>query len=44
MRLFQPFDLTPYANIRAWLKRIGARAAYRRAMEKGDPDLVPMLE
>jgi glutathione S-transferase len=44
MRLFQPFDLAPYPNIRAYLKRIGGRAAYRRAMEKGDPDLVPMLE
>ena len=43
MRLFQPFDLGPYANIRAYLQRIGARAAYRRAMERGDPDLVPML-
>jgi glutathione S-transferase len=44
MRLFQPFDLAPWPNIRAWLQRIGARAAYRRAMERGDPDLVPMLE
>jgi glutathione S-transferase len=43
MRLFQPFDLAPYPNILAYLQRIGARAAYRRAMEKGDPDLVPML-
>ena len=25
------------------LQRIGARPAYRRAMAKGDPDLVPML-
>jgi glutathione S-transferase len=44
MRLFQPFDLGAYPGIRAYLKRIGGRAAYRRAMEKGDPDLVPMLE
>jgi glutathione S-transferase len=44
MRLFQPFELGAYPNIRAYLKRIGGRAAYRRAMEKGDPDLVPMLE
>jgi len=44
MRLFQPFDLAAHPNIRAYLQRIGSRAAYRRAMEKGDPDLVPMLE
>lgn len=44
MRLFQPLDLGPYPSIRAYLQRIGARPAYRRAMAKGDPDLVPMLE
>lgn len=44
MRLFQPLDLGPYPNIRAYLQRIGARPAYRAAMAKGDPDLVPMLE
>lgn len=44
MRLFQPLDLTPYPNIRAYLQRIGARPAYRAAMAKGDPDLVPLLE
>ncbi len=43
MRLFQPFDLAPYPNIRAYLQRIGDRPAYRRAMAKGDPDLSPML-
>jgi glutathione S-transferase len=43
MRLFQPVDLQPYPNIRAYLQRIGARPAYRQAMAKGDPDLVPML-
>ena len=43
MRLFQPMDLAPYPNIRAYLQRIGERPAYRRAMAKGDPDLVPML-
>ncbi len=43
MRLFQPLDLRPYRNILAYLKRIGARAAYRRAMAKSDPDLAPML-
>jgi glutathione S-transferase len=43
MRLFQPVDLGPYPNIRAYLRRIGERPAYRRAMVKGDPDLTPML-
>ena len=43
MRLFQPLDLGPYPNILAYLQRIGARPAYRRAMAKGDPDLTPML-
>ena len=43
MRLFQPLDLAPYPNIRAYLQRIGDRPAYRRAMAKGDPDLSPML-
>ena len=43
MRLFQPLDLRPYPNILAYLQRMGSRPAYRRAMAKGDPDLVPML-
>lgn len=43
MRIFMPLDLTPYAHIRAYLRRIGDRAAYRRAMQKGDPDMVPLL-
>ena len=43
MRLFQPVDLAPYPGIRAYLQRIGARPAYRRAMAKGDPDLTPLL-
>lgn len=43
MRLFYPYDLSPYTNILAYLQRIGARDAYRRAMKKGDPDLTPML-
>ncbi len=43
MRLFQPLDLRPYPNILAYLQRIGARPAYRRAMSKSDPDLAPML-
>jgi glutathione S-transferase len=43
MRLFLPLALGPYANIRAYLQRIGVRPGYRRAMEKGDPDMTPLL-
>jgi glutathione S-transferase len=43
MRAFAPRDLTPYPNILAYLKRIGERPAYRRAMQKGDPQMQPML-
>ena len=43
MRVFQPVDLAPYPGILAYLLRIGARPAYRRAMAKGDPDLTPLL-
>ena len=31
-------------NLRAYLKRIGARPAYQRAMKKGDPAMKPALE
>jgi len=44
MRIFCPVDLAPYPQIRAYLQqRIGVRDAYRRAMEKGDPGMTPML-
>ena len=43
MRLFMPLDLSPYPHIKIYLRRIGDRPAYRRAMHKGDPDLVPLL-
>lgn len=43
MRLFYAFDLKPYPAILAYLQRIGARPAYQRAMQKGDPDMVPLL-
>ncbi len=43
MRLFLPLDLAPYPNILAYLQRIGARPAYQRAMQKGDPDMMPLL-
>lgn len=37
MRLFYPLDLVPYGAILAYLQRIGAHDAYRRAMVKGGP-------
>ena len=43
MRHFLPVDLAPYPNIRSYLRRIGARDAYKRAMRKGDPDMPPLL-
>ena len=43
MRIFLPLNLTPYPHIRAYLRRIGEREGYQRAMRKGDPDLVPLL-
>ena len=43
MRAFTPIKLDAYANIRAYLQRIGARPAYQRAMAKGDPAMAPML-
>lgn len=44
MRVFLPRDLSPFPNIRAYLKRIGERPAYRRAMERGDPGFSPILD
>ena len=43
MRYFQPVDLAPYPNIRAYLQRIAARPAYGRAMAKGDPGMALLL-
>jgi glutathione S-transferase len=43
MRAFLPRDLGPYPNIRDYLKRIGERPAYQRAMAKGDPGMTPTL-
>jgi len=42
-RLYQPIDLEPYPHILAYLQRIGARPAYRRAMAAADPDRTPLL-
>ena len=39
MREFFPQDLSRYENILAYLKRVQQREGYRRAMQKGDPDI-----
>ena len=44
MRIFLPLDLSPYPNILSYLQRVGARPAYQRAMEKGDPGMKPLLD
>jgi glutathione S-transferase len=43
-RAFAQRDLSPLPHIRAYLKRIGERPAYRRAIKKGDPQLSGMLD
>jgi glutathione S-transferase len=43
MRVFAPRDMSDYPNILAYLKRVGERPAYKRAMAKGDPDMTPLL-
>jgi glutathione S-transferase len=43
MRVFLPIDLAPYPNMLRYLRRIGAREAYQRAMRKGDPGMKPLL-
>ena len=43
MRMFAAKDLAGFPNIQAYLKRIGARPAYQRAMAKGDPGMALLL-
>ncbi len=43
MRAWAPVDIAGRPNILAYLKKIGERPAYKRAMEKGDPAMTPML-
>lgn len=43
MRLFLPLDLAAFTSILKYLQRIGARPAYRRAMQNGDPEMAPLL-
>lgn len=42
MRYFAPLDLSPYPNVQAYLKHVGERPAYQRAMQKSDPGM-PLL-
>jgi glutathione S-transferase len=44
MRSFTPYELKSCPHILAYLKRIGARAAYQRAMGKGDPGMPLLLD
>ena len=44
MRAFTPYDLKPYPNILAYLRRVGARPAFQRAMQKGDPGMKVVLD
>lgn len=39
MRRWEPIDLTQYEGLQGWVKRVGSREAYRRAMAKSDPQL-----
>lgn len=43
MRAFAPRDLAAFPHIRDYLKRVGGRPAYQRAMAKGDPGMALML-
>lgn len=38
-RIFSPRDLSPYPNIRRYLRRIAERPAFQRAAAKADPGL-----
>ncbi|KAI1840968.1 hypothetical protein JX265_010440 [Neoarthrinium moseri] len=44
MRGIYPIDLGPYANILRWLRDVAARPAYRKAIEKGDEGMDPLIE
>jgi glutathione S-transferase len=44
MRYFLPYDYARLPLLRAYLRRIGGRPAYRRAMEKGDPGMALLLD
>ena len=39
MRQYFPYDLGPYTEILKYLSRIGAREAFQRARQRGDPGM-----
>jgi len=43
MRAFTAIAISDFPNLGAYLKRIGDRPAYQRAMAKGDPEMAPVL-
>ncbi len=43
MRYFQPWDISGYPNLLAYLQRISQRPAYVAAMAKGDPGMGLLL-
>jgi glutathione S-transferase len=43
MRAFAQRDISALPNTKSYLKRIGERPAYQRAMSKGDPAMSPLL-
>ena len=43
MRLYMPYGLEAYPYVVEYLKRVGRREGYRRAMAKGDPGFEPVL-
>jgi glutathione S-transferase len=42
-RAFRGLSIDGYPNLKAYLKRIGERPAYQRAMAKAEPGMTPML-
>jgi glutathione S-transferase len=44
MRIFIPTDISNRPNIRAYLKRIAARPAFKSAMQKADPGFTPPID
>ncbi len=43
MRGFMPLDLAPYPHVLRWLRDVAARPAYRRALERADGGMEPMV-
>ena len=43
-RAFRGISIEDFPNLKAYLKRIGERPAYQRAMAKAEPGMAPMLD